>query len=148
MKIDFQSSDHWIFLSIALQAKVDGASLRDVIAAADYINHAIPTIEEIEGAVNRLTAARLIWIRNNRFGLTDSGKVLVRSVARRKRHILDQWKLVQQHLASSDLSCADVPMWTLKPHEFASAHEQYSKEFLQSYEDFEKKTAGARKKAD
>ena len=45
----FEFSDGWILLAIRTSGTDDGgAQLVDVIGAADFINHAIPTQEEIE----------------------------------------------------------------------------------------------------
>ena len=48
----FQDSDIWILLSIIHTHGNKGASLEDLIRGADYINKAVPTINEIEDAIN------------------------------------------------------------------------------------------------
>lgn len=54
-----------MFLSVAAAASAQGpATLPDVIAAADMINHLIPLPEEIVGGLNRLVFADLVrWTR-------------------------------------------------------------------------------------
>jgi hypothetical protein len=51
-------------------------SLRDVIATADYINHAIPTDLEVRISVGRLSAAGLLAIDGDKLGLTPNGREL------------------------------------------------------------------------
>jgi hypothetical protein len=65
--IPFVWSDAWILHAILLAAKDDEATLEDVIGAADGINHAILTFDEIDGGVARLSRAGLIAVRNARF---------------------------------------------------------------------------------
>jgi len=55
----------------------EGASLRDVIIGGDMINHAIFHPDEIERAVNRLTAAGLLSVRSDRFLLTPEAQGIV-----------------------------------------------------------------------
>jgi len=52
-------------------------SLRDVIAAADYIDHAIPTDLEVMIAVGRLSAAGLLAVDGDELGLTPKGQELL-----------------------------------------------------------------------
>jgi hypothetical protein len=54
---EFESSDAWILLAISFAGGDGAARLPEIIAAADYINHAIPTAGELDGALNRLPAA-------------------------------------------------------------------------------------------
>lgn len=69
---EFQPEDHWILL--ALMFDEDPPSPLDrIIAVADYINHALPTIEELHGALNRLASAGLIRARSGSFELTKKG---------------------------------------------------------------------------
>jgi hypothetical protein len=53
----FVSSDRWILLTIAWAGRGVPAALSAVIGMADAINHAIPIVEELDGALNRLLAA-------------------------------------------------------------------------------------------
>ena len=58
MQSTFSWADAWIFA--ALSVTRHPAALADLIGAADGINHAIPTPDEINGALNRLHAAGLV----------------------------------------------------------------------------------------
>jgi hypothetical protein len=68
-------SDAWFLESLGWTSREEGtgAMLVDVISAADYINHAVLTREEIEGAVNRLRSAGLLEVTGERFLLTAAG---------------------------------------------------------------------------
>src|SRR4029450_3317236 len=64
-------SDAWILAAVDWAADAD---LAKVIAAADAINHAIPTIEEVEHAIQFLGAAGLVHHSDTSLTLTDEGR--------------------------------------------------------------------------
>jgi hypothetical protein len=70
-KIRFLWSDAWLLDAIARASKTHPASLADIIAAADMIQHALPTADELHGALLRLTAAGYIIEIDQRFLLTS-----------------------------------------------------------------------------
>lgn len=73
--------------------------MADVIAAADYINHAIPTREELEGAVNRFLRYGLIRIQNDMFYLTGLIRDDYEALSKRTGYCLDQWDKLDELLA-------------------------------------------------
>jgi len=64
-------SDAWILAAVDWAADAD---LAKIIAAADAINHAIPTIEEVEHAIQFLGASGLVRYPDNSLHLTDEGR--------------------------------------------------------------------------
>ena len=64
-------SDAWILAAVDWAADAD---LAKIIAAADAINHAIPTIEEVEHAIQFLGAAGLVRYSDNSLQLTEEGR--------------------------------------------------------------------------
>lgn len=64
-------SDAWLLQSITLASGEGPATLGDVIGAADAVNHAMPTADELHGAFVRLTAAGFVAETNARFELTQ-----------------------------------------------------------------------------
>lgn len=119
----FQSSDAWIFLSLS---KVEeGTTLEALLAKADWINHAILTAEEIEGAVNRLSAAGLVKFEGQIFFLTESGRALYKEFHDRKGSMLTLWKELEKHLNQSDFPVVAVPAFKLAPHQLAAAVDHY-----------------------
>lgn len=67
---EFKSEDSLVLFSIVSQGDKP-LNLVDIIAGVDLINHAIPTVDELHGALNRLHAARLIATRRGRFVATS-----------------------------------------------------------------------------
>ncbi len=77
LKAEWQWSDAWIFASVLFTSELDDCRLQDIMAAADFINHAIPTLAEMHGALNRLLSGRLITIRKSSlFAPTESALAL------------------------------------------------------------------------
>ncbi len=70
MSEQFVRSDAWILLSI-IYCGNQGGDLHTIINAADYINHAIPTDEELNGAIYRLTQRKMITKQSGKFKATD-----------------------------------------------------------------------------
>lgn len=108
-------SDAWVLAAIMLTGMDDGATLADVVAAADAINHAILTEDEVQSAVRRLLGAGLITTSRRRFSLTDSGRSLARD---RRVGMLDQ---VDRLLgALHELPVQEEP-WQPEPGELRAA---------------------------
>src|SRR5690242_10909572 len=55
----FTRADAWILAALALCHREEGATLDAIISAADYLNHAIPTQEELKTALGKLERAGL-----------------------------------------------------------------------------------------
>jgi hypothetical protein len=68
----FLWSDAWLLQAIAVAATNGPATLGEIIGAADATNHALPTNDELHGALVRLTAAGFVEEVQNRFRLTDN----------------------------------------------------------------------------
>jgi hypothetical protein len=81
MDAQYLWSDVWILQAI-IHAGIDQpAPLHSVIREADGLNHAMPTFQEIEGALARLTAGGLVVDSDGRFSPTAKAVALYRSVS-------------------------------------------------------------------
>jgi hypothetical protein len=72
-------SDAWLFQAIALAARERRATLAEVIASADAVNHALPTSDELHGGLSRLTAGGFVHEIEDRFALTNLVPAEIRS---------------------------------------------------------------------
>ena len=80
LQADWKDEDAWILLA-TLYGRASGAcELGQIVAVADFINHAIPTLGEMHGALNRLHAAGLIRMRNDLFQATKKAVALFSKV--------------------------------------------------------------------
>jgi hypothetical protein len=73
----FAWSDAWLLLAIGYAAQKGPSRLPRVIAAGDYIQHAIMTWEEVDGGLHRLGDAGLVKVRNQKILLTPKGRRLI-----------------------------------------------------------------------
>lgn len=84
--------DAWILLA-TLYARTGEGDLKDVIAAADYINHAIPTRDELELAFSRLSEAGYVEIGERGYLATGTAERIWNQTAAREKTVwgaLDQ----------------------------------------------------------
>jgi hypothetical protein len=63
-------SDAWLLQAIALASQEKPARLGDILGAADAVNHALPTDDELHGALTRLTAGGFVEEADAGFQLT------------------------------------------------------------------------------
>jgi hypothetical protein len=88
---DWEPSDAWILLAILCLKRRAHIALDGIMGVADYINHAVPTIEEMHGALNRLAAGGLVKVRKSGVVATEKSIALYEQVAAvHKRYVLDQ----------------------------------------------------------
>jgi len=64
-------SDAWLFQAIGIASQKRPATLAEVLAAADDVNHALPTDDELHGALVRLTEGGFVEETEQRLRLTD-----------------------------------------------------------------------------
>jgi hypothetical protein len=64
-----QPSLDWILLSVAKAAENDAAELSAIVAAGDYLNHAVFTESELAAGLSVLLAAGLVVDNGERFAL-------------------------------------------------------------------------------
>ena len=67
----------WIFLSVSEKP----TSLQEIIAAADWRNHAIPLQEELQTSLGWLQAQGLVRKEFKEYSLTDAGIALYKSIS-------------------------------------------------------------------
>jgi len=84
-------NDAWIFVSAVIAERLErdralhaalpvtGASLADVLAAADFLHHAVPTRDELQFSVRRLAGAGLLQVDDDLVEITPAGEQLWRT---------------------------------------------------------------------
>lgn len=116
-----------MFLSIAYSAQDRPATLDELYAAADHINCAIPTHEEIQGGINRLASAGLVRVEEGRFTLSDLGRQMFDRVCRQTPYPRIQPELIEQQLRSARFSVVAHISWDLSASESDAALSRYHK---------------------
>lgn len=91
LEAEWEKSDAWILLAALCYRERASVQLHEIIAAADFINHAIPTVEEIHGSLNRLNSGGLLKARMGGFSVTARSQVMYEAVQSScKKAVLDQ----------------------------------------------------------
>jgi hypothetical protein len=89
---EWKNEDAWILLAILYGRSSGACELGQIVAVADFINHAIPTLGEMHGALNRLHASGLIRVRRDCFEPTKKALVLFAKVHEYSpKRLPDQW---------------------------------------------------------
>ena len=83
---EFSWSDAWLFTALSVTHRP--ARLEDLIATADWINHAIPTTAELNHGLNRLHAAGLVEISSEALRPSPAGADLYEKISAGRRSIL------------------------------------------------------------
>jgi formylglycine-generating enzyme required for sulfatase activity len=88
---DWHWNDAWIFVSAVIAERLErdralhaalpvtGASLADVLAAADFLHHSVPSRSELEEAVRRLAGAGLLTVDDDLVEVAPAGEQLWRT---------------------------------------------------------------------
>lgn len=92
----------WIFLSIASSFSTEPVSLKAIINAADWINHAIPTHEELKISLGWLAGQKLIAKDGEAYLLTADGVALYKEVSDKFRSMNKIWDLFAKKFANLD----------------------------------------------
>lgn len=84
-------NDAWIFVSAVIAERLErdralhaalpvtGASLADLLAAADFLHHAVPSRTELEEAMRRLSGAGLLTVEDDLIEVAPLGEQLWRT---------------------------------------------------------------------
>jgi hypothetical protein len=84
-------NDAWIFVSAVIAERLErdralhaalpvtGASLADVLAAADFLHHSVPSRDELEDSVRRLAGAGLLVVDDDLVEVAPAGEQLWRT---------------------------------------------------------------------
>ena len=70
-RIELTATDEWLLQAVRAATAKGGASLADVIAWADALNHAIFTPAELRSGFAKLLAARYIAVKNGEWFINE-----------------------------------------------------------------------------
>jgi hypothetical protein len=91
-------SDAWLLLAAGITSSTGSSTLTQVIGAADGIQHAIMTKEELVGGIRRLTRAGYMTFEGGAFTLTESGRDIIKRTTRYGQSYLRQQEAVERLL--------------------------------------------------
>lgn len=114
----------WIFLSIGAASRGGDATLDQVIATADGMNHAIVTDREVDTAIGILASLGLVTVDDDMFVLTPQGRALYEKMTRPRRPWPD-FRQVTRVLQTQFGTATKVVDWHLKPGQLDAAVAEY-----------------------
>ncbi|HLX54497.1 MAG TPA: hypothetical protein VKR58_11175 [Aquella sp.] len=65
----------WIFLSIAVASETNPADFRGISMIGDGINHAVPTVKELQTSISWLLEKGLVLRHSAKYELSEQGKI-------------------------------------------------------------------------
>ena len=126
-------SDAWILLATVYAAGKESASLDEVIGAADYIQHAIVTFEEMEGALDRLTTGDFIVFSNGRLSPSQKTLEYYESISKQKRRVLDEQQNIEDFIGAQRWQPGDDPTQANKGASFPDLDRSEFDAAIQAY---------------
>lgn len=95
-------SDVWLLQAIYYASKNEQSRLADVIAAADYIEHAVINYEELSSGLVRLKQADLIIVDSAlwKISCSDRARSMIDALAKRIRSAYDLGKEIENTLGA------------------------------------------------
>ena len=129
-KPEFEFADTWILMCILSIHEAGPCTISEIIPVADGINHAIPSLDELHGALNRLLAAGLIATRKGAYVPTDRALSLRQKVQASCPSFL--WDQMEGLANILKCPCCGIKLkrvtWRINVTEgdVAAAYEQYS----------------------
>jgi hypothetical protein len=107
-RVVFLASDAWLLLAILYAGGAEAASLRAIIAAADFINHAILSYEELAGGLERLARAGAIRRQGEDIRPSPAVRAYYEKVSRPQGRVHKDLELISGYLrAGSPAGPAD-----------------------------------------
>ncbi|MFA5337352.1 MAG: hypothetical protein WC330_03365, partial [Candidatus Omnitrophota bacterium] len=101
----FQFADAWLLLAIIYASqKTRIASLTEIIAYGDFINHAIFTWQELQGGLFRLIKSGYIIESENGYKVSSKIFDSYKKFAKKNGSIFKQLGFIQQELSSPEWS--------------------------------------------
>ena len=103
-------SDAWILLATLYAARKQPAPLAEVIGAADMIQHAIVTFEEMEGALGRLTANGYLIYSGGKLMPSDATLDFYRTITKPRRPMHDEERDLEKFIGATPWDRKTHPM--------------------------------------
>lgn len=100
-KFNFQHTDAWIFLCIPKNEP--GATKEEILSSADHINQAIPTDEELNGALKRGLDSGLLESKNDKYFYTPKYGEKINSIIEKQKDIFKAWDALEEFLKNFDI---------------------------------------------
>jgi hypothetical protein len=113
----------WVLMAILYGGGEQGATLRNIISAGDYLNHAILAYDELNSALAWLLAAGCVEARHERYFPSASVLAAYQAIERKYRSATKQWERLEEFLQTQPVSTPSTSAISLT--EYTQALESY-----------------------
>ena len=103
-KFSFGCTDPWLLLSIIYAQEHGNSKLSSIIGYGDFINHAIFSLEELQGGMYRLTKSGYVIKKSDEFLPTDKILIVYHKVIKQKSFVNKDLEFIRKQL--------NAPEWT------------------------------------
>ena len=123
---NWEFADGWILMSIFLASRSSPAELEAVFAAADAMNHAIPTQNEISESLSKLLAIGAVHMSENKFSIKPTHIQSITNTYNKRGGLFKTpnkgvtWLTTHQAIVPEDYSTIE-----LSEQDYSTAYERY-----------------------
>ena len=118
--------DGWILMSIFLASRSSSVKLEAVFAAADAMNHAIPTQNEISESLSKLLAIGAVQLSENKFSIEPAHLQSITNIYNKRGGLFETpnkgvtWLTAIRATVPEDYSTVE-----LSEQDYSAAYERY-----------------------
>lgn len=123
--LEWTWNDGWILMSLFLTRDVNGTLLKDIIAAADATNHAIPTPKELSRALSKFIQCELISTIDDRYLISPEFMTDIQKANEGKGGLFQAPEKGLKWLKKSGLTIKNGKKIELTDEEVHSAYQAY-----------------------
>jgi hypothetical protein len=102
----FQYADSWLLLAIIYAERQSKSNLSGIIGYGDFINHAIFTLEELQGGMFRLIQSGYVTRSQDRYLPTEKILKVYKKFSKPRNFIIKEFEFIRTEL--------DAPEWSEK----------------------------------
>jgi hypothetical protein len=118
-------TDGWILMSVYFAHGQQGATLADLIAAADVMNHAIPTSGELTRALTRLAKCQIVAHVEGRFRISANYLPAIAEATEKKGGLFATPEKGKQWLSKTKFEIVDDARITISKKQVLTAFNEY-----------------------
>ena len=122
---DWEWNDGWILMSIFLKQEKDCANLTNILAAADALNHAIPTPEELSSAFTKLVNYGIIFISDDVITINEEYKSDINAAYQKKGGLFKTGQNGLDWLRKANLNKRNTKTVKITNTEVKNAYDEY-----------------------
>jgi len=129
--LEWTFTDGWILMSVYVTHGDVGASLDELIAAADAMNHAIPTAGELSRSLTRLVGCGILTEVDDRFRIPDHYLPLLAKANQGKGGLFSTPDKGKKWLSRMTFDLNDAVEVSISAERSEEAYKQYRKRLRQ-----------------